>query len=326
MKKYILVLFLSFILTFTISSLEFSDYLEQAVNKLAPAGNNSITVSLGNFYMADKSISTEFSIYLSENIELALTVDKHFNIFAKDRLDEIFDVQKLSISGIMKKSSEIDMGELQGLQAVLSGRYFERGSKIEIYLELLDIKSGTTQKAKIDIPRRTVPASIALVTHDFSRIVERQDYLDSLMVEDDFTVWLDLNRGKGGVYNSGEELHLVFASNNDCYILIWSIDQDNNKVLIFPNKWQKDNFIKAEQWYTMPDKRKYGNFKFRIGTNSKEPVCETVLLQASTKQFNNLDELVPFNITSDEIFSRLITVEAAETETANIKVDYTILP
>ncbi len=220
MKKSLIVIILSLLLTFTLHSEEFSDYVGRAVNQLAPSGNNYLTVSLGTFSMAEKSISTEFSIYLAENLELALTNDGRFNVFAKDRLDEIFDAQRLSISGIMKKSTEIDPGQLQGLQATLNGRYFERGNNIEVYLELLDIESGTTKKIKIDIPRRIVPASVALVPSDFSRIVERQDYLDSLMVEDDFMVWLDLNRGNGGVYKNGEELHLIFASNRDSYILI----------------------------------------------------------------------------------------------------------
>ncbi len=96
--------------------------------------------------------------------------------------------------------------------------------------------------------------------------------------------------------------------------------------MIFPNKWEQDNFIEAGKWYTMPNKRQYGNFRFRIGTDSKEPVFETVLLQASTNQFDNLDELVPFSVTEDDIFGRWIAVEEAETETANIKVDYTIAP
>ena len=62
-------------------------------------------------------------------------------------------------------------------------------------------------------------------------------------------VWLDK-----GAYEAGERLRVHFIISRDCYVYIYDISPQGRVTLLFPNAFQKNNFLKAGR-YALPDGR-----------------------------------------------------------------------
>lgn len=54
------------------------------------------------------------------------------------------------------------------------------------------------------------------------------------------------------VLREGEEVKLLYQTNSDCYVYIFSIAADNSVTLLFPNTLYPDNFVKANSGQVFP--------------------------------------------------------------------------
>ncbi|HDD35666.1 MAG TPA: DUF4384 domain-containing protein [Candidatus Desulfofervidus auxilii] len=106
-----------------------------------------------------------------------------------------------------------------------------------------------------------------------------------------FKVELWVTDKKRRDFRVGEKITFRFKSERDCYILLINIDQKGNFHIIFPNKYYKDNFVRANTVYEIPDRRireaylreKKTYFELQFG----EPVGEeTVKVIATTRPLN----------------------------------------
>lgn len=57
-----------------------------------------------------------------------------------------------------------------------------------------------------------------------------------------------------GAYEAGERLQIHFIISRDCYVYIYNISTEGSVSLLFPNAFQKENFLLAGR-YTLPDGR-----------------------------------------------------------------------
>ncbi|BFU94107.1 MAG: protein of unknown function [Nitrospira sp.] len=65
----------------------------------------------------------------------------------------------------------------------------------------------------------------------------------------DFRVSLAMNRS---TFRDGDEGMLYISATKDAYVHIYSIDVDQNAVLLFPNQYAKDNLIRSERQFIFP--------------------------------------------------------------------------
>lgn len=63
-------------------------------------------------------------------------------------------------------------------------------------------------------------------------------------------VWL--NKPEGAVYQVNESLNIFFKANKSCYILIYDIRTDGKITLLFPNKYDSNNYIAPNVTYKLP--------------------------------------------------------------------------
>jgi len=92
-----------------------------------------------------------------------------------------------------------------------------------------------------------------------------------------FDLWL--NKPEGSIYRVGEELKIFVRANDNVYLYIFDLTPDGEFKLIFPNLYSANNFIRANQTYTFPDKPTY-SFKvsppsgkeYIVGIVSKNPL------------------------------------------------------
>jgi len=66
-------------------------------------------------------------------------------------------------------------------------------------------------------------------------------------------VWTD--KGDNAKYNVGENLIIYFKSTQDAYVYIWDINANGEVRLIFPNRYNQDNFVRANIVYSIPSSR-----------------------------------------------------------------------
>lgn len=63
-------------------------------------------------------------------------------------------------------------------------------------------------------------------------------------------VWL--NKPEGAVYQVNESLNIYFKANKSCYVLIYDIRTDGKITLLFPNKYDSNNYIAPNVNYKLP--------------------------------------------------------------------------
>lgn len=63
-------------------------------------------------------------------------------------------------------------------------------------------------------------------------------------------VWL--NKPEGAVYQVNESLNIYFKANKSCYILIYDIRTDGKITLLFPNKYDSNNYVAPNVTYKLP--------------------------------------------------------------------------
>ncbi|PLV58324.1 PEGA domain-containing protein [Thermotoga sp. KOL6] len=103
-----------------------------------------------------------------------------------------------------------------------------------------------------------------------------------------FTVDVWLNKPEGSVYEIGEKVEIFVKSSRDAYILIYDINAQGKVTLIFPNKYESDNFVRANEIKKIPAKSTYS---LRISPPYGKEYIQVI---ASTKPipiFNQLKEL-----------------------------------
>ncbi len=68
-------------------------------------------------------------------------------------------------------------------------------------------------------------------------------------------VWL--NKPEGSVYQPGEKLEIFFRANKNCYVVIYNIRTDGKITLLFPNRFDQNNYIAANVNNKIPISDKY---------------------------------------------------------------------
>ncbi len=92
---------------------------------------------------ATPETSKAFGEYLTESINGKLSEKPHlFKVFERKRLDAIFKENELMLSGMMKPSEALKIGNLLSIDAIFSGTYTKLKSYVEVSGRLIDVTSG----------------------------------------------------------------------------------------------------------------------------------------------------------------------------------------
>lgn len=283
-----------------------------------------LVVCFNTFTYADHGLASAFSRYLEGSLTLALRQCPQYELFARDQVERILEAQQLSLSDLSSQKDAVRIGRLKSIQAVLSGRFFDAGQSVEVFLDLTAVETGTVSgSAKAVIPKALIPAHVALRPDNYTNAVRVLGELARVETGGaaPFAVKAWTQRGDGGAYVDGENLAVHFLSNAACYIKMYHIGVDGNMTLIFPNRFQADNRILPNTVYSVPDAA--SGFVFKL---AKPYGAEFIKIIASTEQFTtmepSLDNLGPG---SKSIITRGLSVQQREAQMAEVMLSYTIL-
>jgi hypothetical protein len=323
-NKSIITLFLLIVCVCTCFAADLEALLKASLNTLYADKAKPMVICFGNFTYSDKNLGSEFSRYLENHLLLALKMCPQFELFAKDKLEEIMETQELALSDLFSQENTIQMGNLKSVRAILSGRFFDAEKNIEVFFELTSIETGTVKgSASTIIPKSAVPKNISLAPGNYNEAVAVVNELGDIQKEEDENLSIKAwtKRGDGGTYVDGEELVIHFYANQDCYLKMYHIDVNGSMKLIFPNQYHKNNVIKKDTVYTIPDES-YG-FAFKLGP----PLgTEFIKIVASTKQFKEVeDSFKDLGRGSEELIERGLSVMQRKAKLKEAMLSYTII-
>ncbi|PLV56945.1 PEGA domain-containing protein [Thermotoga sp. SG1] len=103
-----------------------------------------------------------------------------------------------------------------------------------------------------------------------------------------FTVDVWLDKPEGSVYNVGERIEIFVKSSRDAYILVYDINAQGKVTLIFPNKYESDNFVRANEIKKIPSKSTYS---LRVSSPYGKEYIQVIASTTPISIFNQLKEL-----------------------------------
>lgn len=73
----------------------------------------------------------------------------------------------------------------------------------------------------------------------------------------EFEVKVWLNKPEGSVYQVNESINIYFRANKSCYVVIYDIRSDGKITLLFPNRYDTNNYIAPNVTYKLPISTSY---------------------------------------------------------------------
>lgn len=105
-----------------------------------------------------------------------------------------------------------------------------------------------------------------------------------------FKVELSTAEGKNQ-YRDGEFIVFRFRSAQDCSLVLWDHQSDGTSVLLFPNKYHPDSWIKAGQTITIPNPDD-ADFKLLVGAPYGDDRVEAIACTSKTALQNRFGGMV----------------------------------
>jgi len=158
---------------------------------------------------------------------------------------------------------------------------------------------------------------IALPTLVFGTEPELKTIIIEPPPQTDFKIDVWTNKGDNSNYSVGENIIISFKVTYDSYVYIYDINANGEIRLIFPNRFQKDNFARANVVYSIPSPKD----TYRLVVT--EPYGREVIQAIASKSPLSVFEGYRANL-DREAFP--LIQEGAERFTEKLKKDIEIIP
>ncbi len=256
-----------------------------------------------------------------EKLIIAILQSEIFELSDLDNIESIKE-QWVFQQGNVPEDQAVRMGELDAVQALLVGKYYDTGSTVTVFLRLVDVESSDIPAAEeIVVPKSDI--SVSIIPNNYSNalqiIYELSDISGTSGDAPIVKAWIE--RGNGATYRDGENLVINFYSVTGCYIKVYHIDVNGQTKLIFPNEYYSNNYIVAYILYTIPD----GRYPFKFELEAPYGT-EFIKVMASPVQFADIEEsFTNLGSASKNLLSKGLTVQQVEGQLTEILLNYTII-
>lgn len=199
----------------------------------------------------------------------------------------------------------------------LQMNYYVEGGNLRLNLRLM--RSDTPEMlyaGDTRIATNLLPSSLSFIPQNYGTY-RANAVGERTVASNDFQTSLWTDRGKSALYYKGDKMILLAKTDLDCYVKIFYTQVDGEVKLIFPNAWEKNNFLKAGRVCRIPSDAM--GFELEMG----EPYgIESIRLVAQDAQFEDLaagdygdsfrsEGVVKSASLSRDIYTRGVTVKPA---------------
>ena len=277
------------------------------------------TCVVGGFTWSDSGVGTAFSEYLRGLVEDALMEIDEFDLVIPPDGSVFFGREaEQFITG----EDASHGGRLPVSAFRLYGTYEVRDGKAVVQVKVFsEVFSRLMSEFALFIPMENIPPGVEIYPSNLDVISDVSENVGDLYSgTEDFQIFISTNRGEGGVFKEGEYLKLFLLASRDSYIKLYHIDVKGKTALIFPNRFEKNNYLPGGEILEFPGKR--SPFQFRIVPPYGTEIIKVV---ASTRQFSSLEK----DFSDLGYATRGLFIEESEQETREIMaeglVHFTIL-
>jgi hypothetical protein len=239
--------------------------------------NGKINVGIGNFLYEDTDMLSPYSSMLKDELSMALPKAGKFEVITRERLADLQNEGKFQSKDIVEPGTEAKKVQIEGVQGIIRGRFYYKPPNLTIYAEIAYLDGGEIHKVKTIIPTSEVAARIwpdnlgkqsnpeiaiapQAVKESTASLAEVENR--GRKVEKNFPLEIITTDGKRG-YSEGETVSFRCRSGHDCYIAVIDNQIDGSSVLLFPNSFNRDNYLPAGKAIDVPGTVKHG-FEIQI--------------------------------------------------------------
>lgn len=249
---------------------------QDLVNALAQAVPATTSVVVENFTYGDSQTSGLFVSRFRAMLESALVKHERFTM-----------KRPVSRTGLTRGFTQVSanapaaMAHASGSEAVLFGQYYEEHDQVVVRGLLADRENRTIASGAIRIARDRIPADWSLRPSNYAQHLSAAQQLGPpTSGTGDFRLDLWIDKGAGGTYEEGDKLTVNLRAAEACYLKLIYVDAGNNHIVIYPNAFQRDTRIAANNTVIIPAAT--AGFDFTI----QPPFgAETLVAFASTTAF-----------------------------------------
>ncbi len=188
----------------------------------------SLLTAFGTFTYADTNLPSPFSRYLEDSLKAAMTKSARVKLFNK------------SVAAAMDPAFRAIYGDFfknNGVDALLSGRYYAEGQVVRIRLELTGLSDGVLIGVlDLGIPRTAIPEDATVdPSATASATASSIGSLAADSGQGELKVSLSTERGAGAVYREGEKMVVLVTVNKSAWLKVYHVDANGVVRLIWPN-------------------------------------------------------------------------------------------
>jgi len=222
---------------------------------------------------------------------------------------------------------------LNNVDAFIYGEYSKRGQDLFLTLDLVSMSDQhTLGRFQGTLAGKMLP-TLPLEPVNLTQTLQTSQALDNQIANPakaaldastkPLKVSISSSRGNGASFSDGESITVVVSATKDAYFKLYHIDVKGQVQLIFPNRFQKDNFVKAGTLVQFPAAN--ASFRFQLhepfGTEFVKAVASTLPFETTESDFEELGSL-----RSGVMAQGMRAVDLVKAETAEAKMNYTINP
>jgi hypothetical protein len=257
--------------------LEKSDQLEEqivsAVDAMAnAAAKDGFQIVIDDVKLQDSPVITPAGKYIRDLVTTCAMKSKLFSVLQTKK-----EFLSTTNERVLEYLTDSDF------DGFLQMNYYLEGDKLRLNFRLM--KAFTPEiiyAGDVRIGTNLFPESLSFLPGNYDSY--RANAIgEKTVATNDFRTDLWTDRGRNALYYKGDKMQLLVRSESDCYVKIYYTDVEGKVQLLFPNVWEKNNFLRAGQVYRIPNDSM--SFELEMG----EPYgVESVRLVAQDVQFDDL--------------------------------------
>ena len=191
----------------------------------------------------------DFASWIPAQIQAALVKSPYITVVERNKLNEVLKEQALSQTGIIDESTAIKVGKIIGAQKILMGEYqCNVKERYSISSRLVDIETGTVEVQRVisDIKKKEIKKYTDDVASQIIARMKNQIALENIAKLENPNAQFKINVSTAkDTFLLGEMLTFTIEAEKNCYLYIFDIGTSGKIHLLFPNKMQPKNFVKA---------------------------------------------------------------------------------
>lgn len=232
---------------------------------LPPAGTRLLVDHVKVF---DQPVAGDLADYLHQLLSEAASSRPGVGLVSRDAQNEVLALLTLWASDAYDPDALPELGKLQGAQHLLRCRFVELAAppRVRLSLELVEIDSGLSQLATVELARGSLPAHLSAQASNASRISRTLGQWRREVPVNAFVVDLWTDRGVGANYKPGEALRVFVRSQRAGTLALDLLDANGETQRFFPNFRHADDSIPAVGVLEIPD----ASMGFQLTINGTE--------------------------------------------------------